>query len=168
MKKLLAIIAIAVFSLSFTACKSKPKDADVKVSVENALKADPMAAGLTADVKDGVVTLTGQCMDDKCKAHCADLVKGVKGVESVVNNASVMPPPAPVVPTVTAPQADALTKAVTDALKDFPGVMGTVKDQVVTLTGEVSKDKLQKLMMGLNALKTMGLKSIDSKGLVKK
>jgi hyperosmotically inducible periplasmic protein len=162
-------IAFVAMAISFTSCKSKPKDADIKAAVETALKADPMAVGLMVDVKDGVATLSGQCMDEACKTHCADLVKGIKGVKSVVDNCTIAPlPPPPVVPIVTDAAADALTKAVTDALKDFPTVIGTVKDQVLTLTGEISKDKVQKLMMGLNALKSMGLKSIDSKGLVKK
>jgi hypothetical protein len=170
MKKIstsLFAVAFAAMAISFTSCKSAPKDADIKAAVETALKADPMAAGLMVDVKDGVATLSGQCMDEACKTHCADLVKGIKGVKSVVDNCTIAPPP-PVVPVVTDAAADALTKAVTDALKDFPTVIGTVKDQVLTLTGEISKDKVQKLMMGLNALKSMGLKSIDSKGLVKK
>ena len=161
------MIAFVAMAISFTSCKSKLKDADIKATVETALKADPMAAGLMVDVKDGVATLSGQCKDDACKTHCADLVKGIKGVSSVVDNCTVAPAMQEVVPVVTEPQADALTKAVTDALKDFPGVSGTVKDPILTLTGKISKDKVQKLMMGLNALKAMGLKSIDSKQLVK-
>ena len=164
----LFMIVLAAMTISFTSCKSKPKDADIKAAIETALKAEPMAAGMIADVKDGVATLTGECKDDMCKMKCEEMVKGIKGVKSIVNNCTVAPAPLPVVPVVTDAAADALTKAVTDALKDFPGVMGTVKDQVLTLTGQISKDKLQKLMMGLNALKAMGLKSIDSKNLVKK
>jgi hypothetical protein len=162
------MIAFAAMAITFTSCKGEPKDADIKTAVETALKADPMSSGLMVDVKDGVATLTGETKDEACKAHCADLVKNIKGVKSIVDNSTITPAPQAVVPTVTEPQADALTKAVTDALKDFPGVVGTVKDQVLTLTGEIAKDKVQKLMMGLNALKTMGLKSIDSKSLVKK
>jgi hyperosmotically inducible periplasmic protein len=164
----LFMIAFAAMAISFASCKSSPKDADIKAAVETALKADPMAAGLMVDVKDGVATLSGQCKDNDCKTHCAELVKGIKGVKSVVDNCTIEPPPPPVVPVVTDAAADALTKAVTDALKDFPGVVGTVKDQVLTLTGEIAKDKVQKLMISLNALKAMGLKSIDSKSLVKK
>jgi osmotically-inducible protein OsmY len=165
----LFMIAIAAIAISFTSCKSTPKDADVKDLVETALKAEPMAADMKVDVKDGVATLTGECKDDMCKSKCEEIVKGIKGVKSVVNNCTIKPAEVmqtqPVVPEAN---MDALSKAVTDALKDFPGVTATVKDQIVTLSGEISKDKLQKLMMGLNALKTMGLKSIDSKNLVKK
>jgi hyperosmotically inducible periplasmic protein len=163
------MIAFAAIAISLTSCKSTPKDADIKTAVETALKADPMAAGLMVDVKDGVATLSGECKDDACKTHCADMVKGIKGVKSIVDNCTIAAAtPPPVVPVVTDAAADALTKAVNDALKDFPGVTGTVKDQILTLAGQISKDKVQKLMMGLNALKAMGLKSIDSKSLVKK
>lgn len=169
MKKLsisLFAIAFAAVAIGLTSCKGKLKDSDIQTAVETALKADPMATGLMVDVKEGVATLSGQCMDEACKTHCTDLVKGIKGVKSVVDNCTIAPPP--VVPVVKDAAADALVKAVTDALKDFPGVTGTVNNQILTLTGEISKDKVQKLMMGLNALKAMGLKSIDSKSLIKK
>ncbi|HMR92657.1 MAG TPA: BON domain-containing protein, partial [Chitinophagaceae bacterium] len=75
------------------------------------------------------------------------------------------PPPPPVPPVA---DADALSQAVADALKDYPTVKGTVTDQVLKLTGEIKRDRLQTLMMSLNALKSAGLKSIDSKDLIKK
>jgi hyperosmotically inducible periplasmic protein len=165
----LFMIAVVSIAISFTSCKSTPKDADVKALAETALKSEPMSAGMMVDVKDGVATLSGECKDEMCKAKCGEIVKGVKGVKSVVNNCTIKPAEVmqeqPIVPEAN---VDALTTAVTDAIKDFPGVIATVKDQVVTLSGEIAKDKVQKLMMGLNALKTMGLKSIDSKSLVKK
>jgi hyperosmotically inducible protein len=169
MKKLLSsflLVALAFTAIGFTSCKKKVKDADIKTAIETALKADPMAANTMVSVEKGVATITGECKDEMCKAHCADMVKAIKGVTSVVNNCTVAPPV--VAPLTTDTAVDALSKSVADALKDYPGVIGAVKDQVLTLTGEISKDKLQKLMMGLNALKSMGLKSIDSKGLVKK
>lgn len=165
-RMLLLISAIALLGTAFVGCKKKAKDADIKAAIETALKGDPMAANTMVDVKDGVATLTGECKDEMCKSHCGDLVKGIKGVKEVVNNCTVAPPP--VVPVITDVAADALSKAVADALKDAPGVAGTVKDQILTLTGEISKDKVQKLMMALNALKSMGLKSIDSKNLIRK
>ena len=154
---LMATIAVAI---SFTACKKKVSDADVKAAIETAMKADPMAMGTMVTVDKGVATITGECKDDACKAHCAELVKGIKGVKSVVNNCTV----AVMVPPVIVAD-DPLTKSVTDALKDFPGVIATIKDGIVTLTGEISRDKLQKLMMGLQALHP---KKIESAGLVKK
>jgi hypothetical protein len=41
---------------------------------------------------------------------------------------------------------------ITDAVKDFPGVTATVDQGVITLTGNITRDKLPKLMMSVNAL----------------
>jgi osmotically-inducible protein OsmY len=164
MKKLLTTVLMTVLTvtvISFSSCKGKPKDADIKAAIETALKADPMAANTMVSVDKGIATITGVCKDDACKTHCADLVKGIKGVKEVVNNCSVAPPPPP----VEIAADDPLTKSVADAVKDYQGVVATVKDGMITLTGEVSKDKLQKLMMALQALKP---KKVDASALVKK
>lgn len=47
---------------------------------------------------------------------------------------------------------DALKKGVTDATKDYPGVTATVNDGVVTLTGNIEKDKYMNLKQSLDAL----------------
>ena len=164
----IGIVVVASLIFAFSSCSSKPKDADVKVAAESALAADPACSGLHVSVNDGVATITGEVKDEATKTMAQTAIAAVKGVKSVENNATVAAPPPPVVPPVTETQADALTKAVSDAVKDYPGVVATVNNQVLTLTGEVKKSDLQKLMMSLNALKSMGLKSIDSKGLVKK
>ena len=48
---------------------------------------------------------------------------------------------------------DALTTGVEDATKDHPTVKASVNDGVVTLTGEIKRAQLEKLMMTLNTLK---------------
>ncbi len=166
MKKMLkfSLAAFALFILlGATSCKKKKKDADIQAAIENVLKADANLANTMVTVKDGVATLSGECKDEASKAKCEAVVKGIEGVKSVVNNCTVKAPE-PVVPPVT----DNLAQAVTDALKDFPTVKSELKDGVLTLTGEIQKASLQKMMMGLNALKSMGLKKIESAGLVKK
>src|SRR5437763_9673520 len=47
---------------------------------------------------------------------------------------------------------DSLKRMVTDATKDFPGVSASVDQGVVTLTGNIHRDRLPKLMMAVNAL----------------
>lgn len=47
---------------------------------------------------------------------------------------------------------DSLKRMVPDATKDFPGVTATVDQGVITLTGNINRDRLPKLMMALNAL----------------
>ena len=48
---------------------------------------------------------------------------------------------------------DELRKGVTDATKDFPGVNASVADGVITLTGEIEKDRYINLKQSLDALR---------------
>ena len=47
---------------------------------------------------------------------------------------------------------DSLKRMLPDATKDFPGVTASVDQGVITLTGNINRDRLPKLMMALNAL----------------
>ena len=163
-KKINQVLAIPLLVLFFIAslasCKQKVSDADLKTSVDNAIAANASLSGASTNVNDGVVTLTGEVKDDAAKASAETVAKGVKGVKSVVNNLTVAPPPAPVVIT-----ADDPLKASVDAtIKTYPGVSATIQDGVVTLTGEIKKADLQKLMMALNTLKP---KKIENKLTIK-
>jgi hyperosmotically inducible periplasmic protein len=162
MKKInfLVLVAVAALAISFTACKSKPKDADIKAAVEKALSADGMDGmikGSSVTVEKGVATISGECKDAECKASCEKAVAAIKGVKSVVNNCTVMPP-------IEVAADDPLTKSVMDAIKSFSGVTANVKDGIVSLGGAIKKADLQKLMMALNALKP---KKIETAGLTK-
>jgi osmotically-inducible protein OsmY len=47
---------------------------------------------------------------------------------------------------------DELNKGVRDATKDYPGVNATVSNGEITLSGEITRDKLPRLMQSLNSL----------------
>lgn len=157
MNKLAAGILVMGLSL-MVACKGKPKDADIQAKVNEALKNAP---GVMAEVKEGMVTLSGQVADDAAKASAETLAKTAEGVKEVTNNITVMPPVA-TQPTVTVAADDALTTGVATAVKDFPGVTATVSDGVVTVTGDIAVAKWKKLKMALDALKP---KKVDATGL---
>lgn len=59
-------------------------------------------------------------------------------------------------PATTAPVTiatdDQLATGVKDATKDFPGVTATVDKGEISLTGNITRDKLPTLMMALNSL----------------
>lgn len=148
------LIAVASLAIGFSSCKSKPKDADIKAAIETALKADPMAAGTTVSVDKGVATLAGECKDEMCKTHCAELVKGIKGVKDVVNNCTIAAPPPP--PMTTDATMDMLSQGLTDALKDHPGVTGTVENGKIVLKGEIAKAKWAMIKQTLDKLKPAG------------
>lgn len=157
------ILMASVLLLGATSCKKKIKDTDIVASIEAVLSADADMKSTMVTVKDGVATISGECKDDASKAKCEEAVKKIEGVKSVINNCNVAPPPG-IVPAVS----DALSKAVADAVKDFPGVKTQLTDGILTLSGEISRTGLQKLMMALNSLKSMGIKKIESAGLIKK
>jgi hypothetical protein len=54
--------------------------------------------------------------------------------------------------TVVISADDSLKRMIPDATKDFPGVTASVDQGVITLTGTITRDRLPKLMMALNAL----------------
>jgi len=145
--RLLSLLAIAVLlAAGFTSCK--PKDADIQKAVQTAIAANPDATGVTVAVEKGIVTLTGEVKDDATSLVVAGLATAVKGVKSVTNSLTVTPP-APVLSPIDA----ALETALKDALKDNATVIAAVKDGVITLTGEIQKKDLPKLLQKISALK---------------
>ena len=146
-----------VLALCVAVAACGPKDADIQTEANTAIAATP---GMTVAVSSGVATISGQAADESAKAAAETAVKGVKGVKSVVNNATVAPPPAPVVISAD----DSLKTNVTAALKDYPTLTASVQDGVVTLTGTVQKAALPKVMQALSALHP---KKIDNKATVK-
>ena len=141
--QLKTVLLLFVMSTLFVSCK--PSDADIQKAITEKMSSMPDMSGMTTSVTDGVVTISGECKDEECKANCEKLIKEVKGVKSVINNCTL---PAPV---VINPD-DTLTTSVNAALSNYPGVTASVSDGVVTLTGEVSKSNLMPLMQSVQEL----------------
>ncbi len=150
-KLLLAVVVSA--TMLFVSCK--PKDADIKATVEKALKADPMMANTTVDVKDGVVTMGGECKDDACKAMCEKTVAAIKGVKSVVNNCKVTPPPPPPPASLSTTIDAAKMQQVNDGLKDIAGVTVEFVGDKAVLKGTVTTANRMKIMQMLAAAKVL-------------
>jgi osmotically-inducible protein OsmY len=144
--KLTRILASLILALSLFFVSCGPKDNDIKASVENKIQKENNMTGITASVNDGVATLSGECDSEATKTKCTELAQSVKGVKSVTNNCTIKQMPVQVSPD------DALRQGVMDATKDHPGVTAMVNGGVVTLTGNISRDKLAKLMQTVNAL----------------
>ncbi|HQW85275.1 MAG TPA: BON domain-containing protein [Ferruginibacter sp.] len=150
--KLLMAVVVTT-TMFFVGCK--PKDADIKAAVETALKADTSMTGAMVDVKDGVVTLTGECKDETCKASCEKLVAAVKGVKTVVNNFTIAPPPPPVPASITTVLDAATQQTVKDGLKDIAGVTVEFVGDKAVLKGEVTKANRMKIMQMLASAKVL-------------
>jgi osmotically-inducible protein OsmY len=147
-----AALILGVLFMSATLVSCGVKDSTIQEKISEAAKATPELATVTSNVKDGVVTLTGEVKDDAAKAASEAAVKAIKGVKDVVDNITITPPPPPP-PVVTINPDDELKKGVTDATKDFASVKADVADGVITLTGDIKRSSLPKLMQSLNSLK---------------
>lgn len=161
----MTIAAALMIAVAFTSCK--PKDSEIKTNVETALKADMKMANTMVDVKDGVVTLSGECTDAECKAKCESTAAGVKGVKPpVVNNLLVAAPvvvePAPA--STTTVLDDATKQAVTDGMKDIKGVTVEFTADKAVIKGEVTAANRMKIMQILSAAKVQS----DVSGLMDK
>ena len=140
--------AIAVMTPS---CSSKVPDATVKTNAEAVV-----TPGVTVDVNDGVVTLSGVVNNDADKASAESAVKNLdekSGVKSVVNNITVTPPPPPPPASVTTTLDAATQQKVMDGIKDIKGVTVTFTEDKAVLTGEVNKSDRMKIMQMLAAAK---------------
>ena len=151
--KFLAILSIACV-LFMAACGKS--DADLTKAVNDKLKADGVA-GITASVKDGVATLTGEAADITVKNKAEASAKAVEGVKSVVNSATLKP-----LPTATPAAADpALTGKITEDLKKAgcTGASVTVVNGKVTVTGEVPSAKYATC---IQTIQQSGITGIDN------
>ncbi|WP_159445045.1 BON domain-containing protein [Filimonas lacunae] len=166
MNKLAAIVGLMAFSV-LTACKGTKSDAEIQAAVAEKIGPIP---GVMADTKDGVVTLSGSVPEDSLRTSAETLTKSTEGVVSVVNSitiapvAPVLPPPADT--TALSTSTDTQIKSSVDMLiKEYPGTKASVKDGVITVTGELSAAKWTTLKTALDALKPI---SIDASGLTVK
>ena len=162
--KLTKLLMVVVVSATMLFVSCKPKDADIKTAVEKALAADPSMTSTTIDVKDGIVTMGGECKDDACKAGCEKIVAGVKGVKSVVNNCTITPPPPPPPASLTTVLDEATQQKVKDGLKDIAGVTVEFVGDEAVLKGEITKANRMKIMQMLASAKVLS----DVTGLTEK
>lgn len=155
--KLSKILMGLFLSVSVLAFSCKPKDADIKANAQTVL---PVEAKV--EVTDGVATLTGEFKDEIARKNAEDALVKVKGVKSVVNNATVMAQK--ITDQIVTAADNMLNTGINDATKDFPTVKAEVNDGIITLTGDINKTNLPKLMMAINALKP---KKIENKLTIK-
>jgi len=153
-KHVLLVVIALVMSAFMAACGKS--DADVQKAVQAKLTADGVS-GVTAAVKDGVATLSGEVADITVKNKAEASAKGVDGVKSVSNNLTLKP-----LPTPTPPIADpALTGKVTENLKKAgcTGATVSVENGRVTLKGTVPEAKYVECIQIVNQ---SGVGSIDN------
>ena len=159
------MLMATVVTLGMVSCK--PNDAKIKSEIEAKLKTEQGLEAVTVDVQKAAVTLDGTSESEEAKTTAETDAKAVKGVASVANNITVNAPVVTPAATNNAPIINSdstLVGAIKDATKDFAGVKAAVKDGVVTLTGDIQRADLPKLLQYIAASKP---KKIENKLTIK-
>ena len=148
MKVKIFTVLTLMAALFLSACGKN--DADVAKAATDKLAADKVT-GVTVAVKDGVATLTGEVADITVQNKAEASVKTVEGVKSVNNNLTLKPLPTP--PPVS--EDKMLEGTINEGLKkkNITGVVVTVANGEVTLSGTVDKAKVAEVMMVANEAK---------------
>jgi len=150
MKTKLFLCAMVLFAgITFNSCK--PSDEQLQKQVTAGITA--VSSAISSEVKKGEVTLTGVVNSPELKDAAEKAATAVKGVSKVVNNIEVqLPKPEPVINPDTVLQ-QTIAAAVTAGGDAFSKVVVAVKDSEVTLTGDIKRANLQKLMKIVNEAK---------------
>jgi hyperosmotically inducible protein len=142
---LMVLVMVTIF-----ACKQGPSDENLQKELAGAFSSS--FPGVTAIVKEGVVTLTGNCADESCKTASETTARNIKGVKNVVNNISVNPPPPPP-PPIEVTAHDPLQSSLNSLLASYKTVDASVENGVVTLTGHIKRSQLAILIQSVHELK---------------
>ena len=119
-----------------------PDDTAIRSGVTAKLNTDMPGNTVSVDSKDGVVTLNGEVKTPEDKTKAEQSAKGVTGVKSVTNNIRI-----------AFNAADTQIKNSVEANLAKNGVTGItvdVKDNEVTLRGDIARAKLPDAMKAAN------------------
>jgi osmotically-inducible protein OsmY len=142
--------AVLFAGIAFNSCG--PNDQKLQQAVTTGISA--VSSAISSEVKKGEVTLTGVVNSEELKDAAQAAAKSVKGISNVINNIEVkLPePPKPVINPDDVVQKTIAT-AITAGGAAFSKVVVAVKDSIVTLTGDVKRTDLKKLMQVVNEAK---------------
>jgi hyperosmotically inducible periplasmic protein len=145
MKRITNLLLFVAFVAALNACK--PSDEKIGTAVNEAIAANASLSPVSATVKDGILTLSGEVETDELKALAENTLKAVKGVKSIVNNVTVKPK-GPTAEELAQMADNALLSKVNEAFATYKvtGIVAVVKDGIVTLTGDVKRKELQNVM----------------------
>jgi osmotically-inducible protein OsmY len=139
MNRKLSVLVVLVLVLSVLAAACGKKDMDIQKAVQDKLTADGVT-GVTATVKDGVATLSGEVKDITVKSKAEASAKTVDGVKSVDSSKLTTAP----LPVATPSAGDQALKGKIEENWKKAGCVGAtvdVKDGVATVNGTVPDAK---------------------------
>ncbi|MDI1242236.1 MAG: BON domain-containing protein [bacterium] len=150
------VFMVLMLATAIMASACGKSDADLTKAVTNKLTTDGVT-GVTATVKDGVATLTGEVADQTVKTKAEASAKAVDGVKSVTNSLTLRP-----LPVATPAAADpALTGKINEDLKKAgcTGASAASVNGVVTVVGEVPAAKYRECVQIVQQSGITGIKN---------
>lgn len=141
-------LTAGLFLFFISACGNNVDDATIQENVNTHLKENAAFANISANVSEGVVTLTGTCEGENCAEKAAETINEVEGVQSIENNIQENN------------DTDlTLRTSVQAIISKYEGVQADVAAGVVVLRGSIDRNQVQPLMNELEALQP---KKIDN------
>lgn len=140
-------VLMLAFALFMSACGKS--DADLLKAANDKLSADKVV-GVTVAVKDGVATLTGEVADAAVKSKAEASVKAVEGIKSVTNSCTIKPAPTPPPPSADQTIEGTVNESIKKLALTGANIKVTVANGEITLTGDVAKADLTKVMQAAN------------------
>ena len=149
-------ILAAGMALVLFACG--PKDEQIAELAKTSI--NTIAPNIGVDVKDGKLTLTGEVESEELKAKIEETAKAIKGVKELASSLTVKPK-GPTPQELAAMADSALGTSISQALTvlNIPGLAASVKDSVITLTGNVKRSQL---MLVMKAASDLGPKKVEN------
>ena len=95
--------------------------------------------------------LTTSCKSKTADTNAANNDTASANIEPQQDNTTVKPDTMQTQAPQVSPD-DSLTTMAKDAVKDYPGITATVSNGEVTLTGDITRAKLPKLMMAVQSM----------------
>ena len=135
----------------------KPNDQHIKSAIEEKLNSVPYMKKVSANVRNGEATIAGICNDAACVANCENLTRHVKGVKSVISHLKMAD--TPVQQSIIYQPDDSLLLAVNDAVKNYRTIQAEVKNGVITLSGQIRKKEVRKLITRLHSLNPVNIEN---------
>lgn len=142
--------------LLLCSCSQECKDREIKADLTVKAKGIIDYAGVRFTVKDGIISLTGECPSANAKNTVESKAKSLYAVKGIISHITIAP--------VVIGTDHQLKQGVDSILGKYPGVQAVVKDSVVQLLGQAHIEDQQKL---LSAIEKLQPKQLDSEVMFK-
>ncbi len=137
--------------LLLCSCSQEQRDREIKADFTVKAKGDIDYAGIRFTVKDGIISIDGECPTQVAKSKVETKAKALYAVKEIISHIKIAP--------VVIGTDHQLKQGVDSILGKYPGVEAIVKDSVVHLLGKAENKDEQKLLAAIQTLRPRQLQN---------